>query len=303
MPLRTKTSPKALRRAAAASLAMGLSLSLSGCGLLTAGATPAPSTVHLSGSVLANAMPLQIPMGGYRTITLNREAAVANYDDSKFNQEMMTSQGYSTQAGIDGQVFAATFMAEQFLDSTALEGDMSAFQTWYDTTGANLIDSRAAANATDASSFLLVLGNYGKKRFFPEMVHDGQPRVSSAELSLVEAGPYFAEDGSKLPGIAYVMDFKADYRTTDAGASALAGYLTGMSAEDFIKSDMAKPSLKDGSGENIYHVEGRVSMVVNQAPDGGGWKIVGFGRDKLTAETNDFTEKNFEDKVAAAGVL
>jgi hypothetical protein len=293
MSLRTSLYSKTLRRAAIASV-LGLSLSVTSCGLLATGsAAPSAPSINLNGSVVAAGKTVDTPTGSYQNITVSKEAAVYKYDPSKFNLEMMASQGYPEDSGKYALEFATTFMAEQYLDSIALEGDMGAFQTWYDTTGSKLLDQRIATGASDIAPHFLILGNYGKQKNFPEFIHDGGPRVSSASLNLVEAGPYFVEDGSKIPGISYGLDFAADYRVSDAGAAAFGAAKTGLSSEDFIKSNMAKPLLKDGTGENKFHVTGRVNIVVNQ--DGAGnWVVVGFENVDIKGDSSDFTETNFE---------
>lgn len=295
MSLRNSPSSSTIARVDLTVLAIGLSLSLAGCSIpFGAGAAPT-STSNLTGPVVSTGKKVNTSTGSYQTITVDKESAVYKYDPSKFNMKMMAERGYAEETGRDGQQFAASYLVEQYLDSTALEGDMNGFRSWYKTTGSNLIDPRISTKADVLAPYFLVLGNYGKQKNFPAFVHDGQPRVSSVDLKLVEAGPYFMDDDSKLPGISYGFQFKADYRVSDAAAAAWAGLKTGMSGEKFLKSNMAKPSLKDSAGENVFRVTGTVYAVA-QPDNAGTWQIVGFENREVKGDTSDFTEKNFESK-------
>jgi hypothetical protein len=61
-----------------------------------------------------------------------------------------------------------------------------------------------------------------------------------------------------------------------------------MSKEDFLKSNMAKDNLKDGSGENVFKAKGTASVVVSKDAKGE-WKIIGF-QSETNFDTSDFTQ-------------
>lgn len=263
MPLRTRTSSKALRLASAAGLALSLSLSAcsvgGGQGASAPAAAPRPAEVTY-GHAAGTGQKVETATGPYETLTA---AASSNLINFEYASTLMGT-AWTKEDGAAAQKVAVDFVFKEFLDSTTLEGGPAEFEAWRLSDGKKYLTEpmSEAAAAPDAQG--LVLSNAKGKALLPVLIHDGKPRVSSVTLTMSSFGPATPESG-----LSFNFDYGADYRVSDAEAGAFVGaQFTGQSGADFINSDRAKPQLRDGVGENIYRGYGHVNITLDKDETG-----------------------------------
>jgi hypothetical protein len=281
MSLGPKPSWNALRRAAVTGLAISLSLSLSGCvGAL--GPSPIP-TKSSYGDVTGTGETMGVTDGVYETITVDKDSALNVFNEGKPIPADLEAHGWTQEDGVAGQKLAVDYMVKEFFDSMALEGGPAEFETWRQIVGKKYFSEAASEQAAELDHQGYIWSNAKGKTLIPHLIHDGKPRAKNVDLKLTGF-----RNSDEIRGILFSFDYTTDYRVNDAEASKFAGaHSGGMSGDDFIKSDNAKPQLKDGTGENIYRGKGTADVVVDK-DETGAMKIV-WVVSKASFSTDDFT--------------
>jgi hypothetical protein len=198
----------------------------------------------------------------------------------------MKEAGWSAEDGAAAQRHVVDYMVKEFVDSSALNGGDKAYQEWTATSAPKYYaDHVVKEPAFKTGEGNTVLGNYHGNAM-PNLIHDGTPREKTLDMNLTGFMPY--DDGAGTKGIEYTFKYTAEYRVSDKDAAAFAGKYTNMSGEAFLKSQMAKDSLKDGSGENVFVAKGTSDVVVAKDAKGA-WKIIGF-QSQTDYDTSNFTQ-------------
>jgi hypothetical protein len=279
---------KMSQRIAAAGLVLGMSVSLVGCfanGNTNNNNPETPTNAPTSiGQAIGSGEKVTSEAGSYEKITFDKNAPIYQYNNGNGNPEYMTEAGWTVEDGAAGQRLAVDYMTKEFIDSNALDGGDKAYQDWYNTSAKSYYaDYIYKDGSLQNGSAMPILGNYNGNAM-PNLIKDGAPREKTLDLKLTGFMPYDDAQGTK--GIQYGIEYTAEYRVDDASAAAFAGKYTNMSGEEFLKSPMAKESLKDGSGENIFIAKGTANIVVNKDANNE-WKIIGF------SSNNDYDTTNF----------
>lgn len=280
---------KMSQKIAAAGLLVGMSVSLVGCfanGNKNDQPVVPTNTPSSYGMVVGSGEKVQTPTGSYEKITVDKTSPIYKYNNGEGNPAAMTEAGYTEEDGKASQKFVADYMVKEFVDSSALEGGDAAYQKWYDVTAKSYYADNVYQELKTGEA-PVILGNYGGTNSLPStFIHDGSPREKSLDMKVVGFRPW--DDGNGSKGIKYSLDYTAEYRVDDANAAQFVSSHLGISKEEFLQSNKAKDSIKDGSGENVFKAKGTANIVV--AKDGkGGWKIIGF-QSETSFDTSDFTQ-------------
>lgn len=231
------------------------------------------------GSVIGSGKTITTEDGSYETVTLDPASDLFNLNGGNGLPEGIAAYGWTAEDATAAQKFAAEYVVHEYLDSTALETGDAGLEDWINTTAATyystkMIDDGSLRNSESGGD--IVLGNVGEERLIPNLVHDGKPRLSNADLTLLDLETFAVEDSQALK---FNIEYTADYRATDAGAVNAASYYAGQTPEAFLSSPIADPKLQDGVGENIHKAYGTVGVVVVKTPSDG-WKIAGLQTDR-----------------------
>jgi hypothetical protein len=274
-------------------LVAGLSFSLVGCsasGNNNHSAAPANSQESAS-AASASQTPKELPIGDgiigsdqqakasdgstYETLAIDPNSPILKFNNGKSMPSAMSAANYTEADGQASQKFVANYMVKEFIDSTALETKDIGFEQWLHTSGKTYyspdVYNQIVQNPQDAG---VVLGDQGSSKTIPNLVHDGKPREKSLNLSLNQVSLY---SDNTYNGIQYNLDYSVTYRLSDIEAANFAVELSGnqMTAQQFLQSNKAQPSIKDGKGETTYTASGTVQIVVNKNAQGA-WEIVGL---------------------------
>ena len=284
---------KLAQKVAAGGLLVGMSVSLVGCfnnsgqhvqdepvmpsTSASAHATPsaAPTADALGNGIVGSGQQVKAPDGSnYETISIDPNAPIYKFNNGQGLPPDLASAGYTLADGDASQKFVANYMVKEFVDSSALETKDAGFNQWYQTKAANYFTPKVyqeiGANPTQGQ---VVLGDLGGTNTMPNLLHDGKPREKSLDLQVSNVQPYSDAQGNK--GITYSVNYTAEYRLTDSEAAAFAASHLNMTPDQFLNSNMAKDSLKDGKGENLYEATGTANLVVSKDASGS-WKMIGF---------------------------
>ena len=231
----------------------------------------APASVPAPyGQAVGSGQKVESPTGTYETITLNKDAPVYTYAT---HPEYIASAGWTAEDGAAGQRAAVDYMVKEFVDSKALNGGDAAYQEWYKTSAKKYFaDSLYQDPAMQSGEGIVVLGNYNGNAM-PNLINDGTPREKTLDLEVLGVSAYDDEAGVK--GLRYSFNYTSEYRVNDTEATVFASKLTGKSPEEFLNSPVAKDSLKDGKGENVYVAKGQANVVLAKGTKNE-WEIIGF---------------------------
>lgn len=268
-----------VRRVGTVLLGAALLSSLAACGAPAATNPPtgnsdsAPALASSYGQAVGSGEKVESSSGTYEKIALNADAPIYNYNNGQGHPDYVASAGWTAEDGAAGQRVAVDYMAQEFVDSKALNGGDAAYQDWYKTSAKKYFsDSLYQDPAMQSGEGIAILGNYNGNAM-PNLIQDGKPREKSLNLEVVGVSAYDDEVGVK--GLRYSFQYTSEYRVNDVEATAFASKLVGKTPETFLKSSAAKDSLKDGKGENIYVAKGQANVVLAKDAKNE-WKIIGF---------------------------
>ncbi len=182
-------------RTRAAALAVAAAVLLSGCSALTGlgpSASPSPSgSASPSGEPLGPAFGDVAPresitddLGTYLHVTLSPESAAYRSVDPSTVDASVSGSSWDEQSLLDAQRFVATFVAEQTIDSSALDRDEAGWEEW--------VDSTSESYFGPASGDLLKLEGADRPtpiyndpdNFTPRLVRDGLARLDDATIEI-----------------------------------------------------------------------------------------------------------------------
>lgn len=242
-----------------------------------ASATPTPTAepvVDLGDAVIqtgADGKPVVITdaAGSYQKITINPEAAVFALDPSTFD-ETVKAADWSDEDVLSAQQWFMTFLAEQGIDSIAVDG-LTGWEEWKATKATEFVAPEwstmyeSADQANNQNYFIVNNPGYG----VPTLIRDGMPRVSGVAVSLDTVRSFELDGTNRLAfeGVATV-----DYRVTDAERTAALQRLDPGATDDEIAAQ--SPGAADGMDED-YKVEFIYEYAVRR-DDAGGWLIIGY---------------------------
>lgn len=285
------------RAVTAAGVASALIFSISACSSETNTATQPPaSSASVDNTIKGTGVKIDTPNGSYEKVGFDPNAPVYALGESEGIDHVLEA-GWTEEELLSGRRFAMDYIITEFLDSTALEGGDPAYRNWYAKEAPKYFAQEAYDQIADGTGNV-VLGNFGDKNsLVPELIKDGAPRINDLTVEHKGYTP-IAETGVKA--LNYLFSFKGDYRVSDASAAKFVSDYSIMNLpaekhltpEKFLASDMAKPQLKDGKGENKLPVYGDASISLAKNAEGQ-WEIVGFtGYPEVN--TDDFTQNDEE---------
>lgn len=291
------------QKVAATSLMVGMSVSMVGCFAngdgddknpvvpdgsptsTSAPVTPSPEAAY--GDVTGSGEKVETDRGTYETITLDPSADIYQYNNGAGHTPELEAAGWTAEDGAAGQKLVADYMVREFVDSPALETGDEGFQEWYKTRAAEYYSPTVYEQLGQmGGSSNAIIGNFGGVKAMPNLIHDGSPREKSLSLKLDSVAPYAGSTDAR--GINYSIQYSAEYRVDDANAAAFAGGTMGQTGEQFLDGMMAKPQLRDGTGENVYRAYGTAYVVVGKDANNQ-LKIIGFSS-TTDYDASDFTQ-------------
>lgn len=292
---------KLAKKLAAGGLVVGMSFSLVGCIAngnndhpvtplnppISTSAPASPSAASYGG-VIGSGQQVKAADGTYETVIIDKDSPVYKYNNGQGNTPEMEAAGYSAEDGQASQKFVADYMVNEFVDSKALETKDQGYDEWYATSAKNYFTPNVYQElGANRGKGQVILGDLGSMNTIPNLIHDGKPREKSLNLNVMGFAPY--RDGQGNKGIKYAVEYTAEYRVSDAEAAKFAGQHVNMTPEQFLQSDLAKPSVKDGKGENSYQAKGTANIVVTK-DEQGAWKIIGFSS-QTNFDVTDFVNQ------------
>lgn len=292
---------KLAKKLAAGGLVVGMSFSLVGCIAngnndhpvtplnppISTSAPASPSAASYGG-VIGSGQQVKAADGTYETVIIDKDSPVYKYNNGQGNTPEMEAAGYSAEDGQASQKFVADYMVNEFVDSKALETKDQGYDEWYATSAKNYFTPNVYQElGANRGKGQVILGDLGSMNTMPNLIHDGKPREKSLNLNVMGFAPY--SDGQGNKGIKYAVEYTAEYRVSDAEAAKFAGQHVNMTPEQFLQSDLAKPSVKDGKGENSYQAKGTANIVVTK-DEQGAWKIIGFSS-QTNFDVTDFVNQ------------
>lgn len=203
-------------------------LLLTGCSTLTGfGPSPSPSP---SGSASPSAEPLgpafgdvapresiTDELGTYLHVTISPGAAVYRTVDPDTLDSSIDGSSWDEQSLLDAQRFVVTFVAEQTIDSTALDRDEAGWEEWVDSTSEIYF-------GPDTGELMKLEGSdrptpiyNDPNNFTPSLVRDGLARLDDATITVDSLSNEPREGGEWLT-ITGTAD--VSYRLTDEEAIA-----------------------------------------------------------------------------------
>jgi hypothetical protein len=273
--LKKAVRSKFAQKVAAAGLLVGMSVSLAGCFAngntennnggnpaptpSTSASAPAPASY---GMVIGSGEKVKTADGTYETIDIDKNSPLYNFNNGEGNPDYMAEAGWTEADGKASQKVVANYLVKEFVDSSALETGDKGYQEWHKTSAKKYYSGEIYQQLGASPDSNVVLGNFAGADKIPALIHDDTPREKELNLEVTGFMPYSDERGVK--GIMYTVKYDAAYRVSDANATKFAASHTGKTPEEFLKSSMAKPSLKDGKGENIYRPKGLAEIVVGK---------------------------------------
>lgn len=292
------------QKIAATGLLIGMSVSMVGCfangddnanpivpdGSPTSTSAPIESAAPESslGDVTGSGEKVETDRGTYETITLDPGAEIYQYNNGGGHTPELEAAGWTAEDGAAGQKLVADYMVREFVDSSALETGDEGFQQWHQTRAAEYYSPTVHEQLGQmGGSSNAVIGNFAGVKAMPNLIHDGSPREKSLNLKLDSVAPYEGSS-SGAKGMNYSIQYSAEYRVDDANAAAFAGSTMGQSGAQFLDGMLAKPQLRDGTGENVYRAYGTAYVVVGKDANNQ-LKIIGFSS-TTDYDANDFTQ-------------
>ena len=213
-------------------------------------------------------------LGTYLHVTLSPESAVATEVDPSTVGDLIAGSSWDDAALLDAQKFVATFVAEQTIDSSALDRDEAGWQTWLTSTAPTYFGDDAAdvlgkpSGGTDRPTPIFNDPNDST----PILVRDGLARLDDATITVTELQNEPREGGERL-------------RVT--GASDVTYRLSDEEATVYLLDQGYDQDTLDGFGELSDGVDGHLlthlewSYAVERSGDG--WLIRAY---TLTSDSN-----------------
>jgi hypothetical protein len=262
-------------RAAAVAVAAATLLVLSACSVLPSGLrSPSPSG---SASPSAGAVPIGTAFGDvapresvtdefgtYLHITLAPSSAAATVVDPASVDPSVAGSTWDEAALLDAQRFVATFVAEQTIDSRALDRDLRGWEDWLAEVAPRYFGDALPGDLADpdggADRPVPIFND--PDDFTPRLIRDGLPRLDDATIEIVSLQNLPREGGEWL-SVSGTSDVA--YRLSDA--EAMAALLQQGFDQDSIINFPALTDEQDGH----YLVRLEWSYSVERAADG--WVI------------------------------
>lgn len=232
--------------------------------------------------------------GKYEKLALDPNSPVYSYEDAMYTN--VAAYGWTRDDITTGKRLAVDYVVTEFLDSSALEGGDAAYRTWYETEAKKYFSDKMYASIADGSG-TLTIGNMAGRFMVPDLIKDGSPRMKNLNMSVSKIADNTQGD---FKGVSYTLEYSGNYRVTDASAANfMSEYIAKklgpekhLTPEQYIASDMAKPQLKDGTGENNMRIGGSVDVILTKNSEGK-FVIDGF-HNKSSLNTDDFTQNDEE---------
>ncbi|MGN6501492.1 MAG: hypothetical protein ACTHKX_01145 [Pseudolysinimonas sp.] len=174
-------------------------------------------------------------LGTYLHVTLSPTAPVATEVDPATIGDLVAGSSWDDASLLEAQRFLATFVAEQTIDSVALDRDEDGWKDWLDSAAATYFgpDYRdllgKPAGGTDRATPIFNDPNDST----PELVRDGLARLDDAAIAVTELQNEPREGGERLrvsgtadvayrlsddAAVAYLLDQGFDTQTVDGFA-------------------------------------------------------------------------------------
>jgi hypothetical protein len=261
-----------MHRSAVAIGAAGLLL-LSGCAALPSSSnSPSPSasasaTAGPVGPAIGDVAPRESvtdELGTYLHVTLDPASSLATRVDPDSLDDSIEGSSWDEASILEAQRFVGTFVAEQVIDSTALDRDLAGWEEWEAANRERFFGPEAEGqlskpeNGSDRPTPIF----NDPDDFTPRLVRDGLPRLDDAEIVItgIENEP---REGGEWLSVSGTSDVA--YRVTDEEAIAaleLQGYDPDILA--------GFPALADGE-DGHYLV--RMEWTYEVERDGDSWII------------------------------
>jgi hypothetical protein len=265
-----------MHRSAVAIGAAGLAL-LSGCAALPSSSnSPSPSaSASASAGPVGPAVGDVVPresitdeLGTYLHVTLDPASALATHIDPDVLDDSIEGSTWDDASILEAQRFVGTFVAEQVIDSTALDRDLVGWEEWELANSERFFGPEvdgALSKPDNGSDRPTPIFN-DPDDFTPRLVRDGLPRLDDAEIVITgirneprEGGEWLSVSGTS----------EVAYRVTDEEAIA-ALKLRGYDADSIA----GFPALADGEdGHYLVHM----TWTYDVERDAEGWIIRGYG--------------------------
>jgi hypothetical protein len=210
-------------------------LTVSGCSALPSSSnSPSPSaSASASAGPVGPAVGDVVPresvtdeFGTYLHVTLDPASALATQINPATLDDSITGSSWDQDALLEAQRFVATFVAEQAIDSTALDRDLAGWQEWQAANGERFFgpDMEGELSKPDNGSDRPTPIYNDPDDYTPRLVRDGLARLDDATITVDEIANEPREGGEWLK-----VSGKSDvaYRVTDEEAIAalvLQGY-------------------------------------------------------------------------------
>jgi hypothetical protein len=213
-------------RASAAALGAAGLLLLAGCSAFPDGlasrspsVSPSPSGTPVSGSPFGDVAPreqLTDELGTYLHVTLSPEAAAALAVDPATVDGSIAGSSWDDAALLEAQRFVATFVAEQTIDSTALDRDLAGWEEWRDQTAPQYFAEEFGKTGSAADRPVPIFND--PDDFTPRLIRDGFARLDDATITIESLANEPREGGEWLTvtGSADVMYRLADEQAIEA---------------------------------------------------------------------------------------
>lgn len=261
-----------MRRSSVAIGAAGLLL-LSGCSALPASSnSPSPSSSASPsagpvGPAVGDVVPRESvtdELGTYLHVTLDPASALATRVDPQTLDSSIEGSSWDDAALLEAQRFVGTFVAEQVIDSSALDRDLAGWQEWEAANAERFFGPEVEGqlskpeNGSDRPTPIF----NDPDDFTPRLVRDGLPRLDDAEIVItgIENQPREGGEWLSVSGTADVA-----YRVTDEEAIAA------LELQGYDPASIAGfPALSDGV-DGHYLV--RMEWTYEVERSGSGWII------------------------------
>jgi hypothetical protein len=209
--------------------------------------------------------------GSYRNVKMTQEFGDATNAGWESEQPTLHEDGFTVDGNrIPYRNQIGNYFFTHFIDSTALEGGQETRTAW---TNAALKDSILSNTkftkdwAEKSDSYqVLTLENISKNPGLKSLIHDGEPRMTDANLKFGDDDKFIwaeSEDGSYLT---VPITWSVDYRVTDETVFDMLRAQNKTSSDEEIRSEMTDEA-QDGKGENVLRVTGETDFLLLDNPE------------------------------------